>query len=266
MAGCSQADSTDKLETADKPSASSAVSKPTSTSETAKPDPVTDVTTPVRSADSHVHGGATLSIVSENDVVQIELETPLYNLLGFEYEPRSDAEKSKVSKVETSLAEPQTLIRFNEDAGCAFDAPVSKISLFDTHSDDDDHHHEEKYNHDHSDHHENEEDVRGHDHQEHHQDLEGEYDHDHSNHHDTEAEADSHDHDEHHEHESGEGHKDVILTYSLTCQDIDKLETVKVELFEVFPNLTELELVYLGPSQQMSAILTPSKTTADLKR
>ena len=265
MAGCSQADSSDKLETADKPSASSAVSKPTSTLETAKPDPVTDVTTPVRSADSHVHGGATLSIVSENEVIQIELETPLYNLLGFEYEPKSDAERSLVSNAEAGLSEPQNLFRLNESAACAFDTPVSKISLFGTHSDDD-HHHEEKYNHDHSDHDENEEDVRGHDHQEHHQDLEGEYDHDHSNHHDTEAEADSHDHDKHHEHEGSESHKDVTLTYSLTCRNIEKLETVKVELFEVFPNLTELELVYLGPSQQMSANLTPSKTTADLTR
>jgi hypothetical protein len=234
MAGCSQADSTDKLETADKPSASSAVSKPTSTLETAKPDPVTDVTSPVRSADSHVHGGATLSIVSENEVIQIELETPLYNLLGFEYEPKSDAERSLVSKAEAGLSEPQNLFRLNESAACAFDTPDSKISLFYAHSDDD--HDEEKYNHDHSDHH------------------------------DTEAEADGHDHDEHHEHEGSESHKDVTLTYSLTCRNIEKLETVKVELFEVFPNLTELELVYLGPSQQMSAILTPSKTTADLKR
>jgi len=36
----------------------------------------------IRSAESHVHGGAKLAIVSEGNNVTIEFETPIYNLLG----------------------------------------------------------------------------------------------------------------------------------------------------------------------------------------
>ena len=240
LAGCSQPESKDKLETTDIPSASSEDAEPKSTLESAKPDPIKKVSSSVRSADSHVHGGAVLSIVSESDGIQIEFETPLYNLLGFEYEPKTDAERALASKVEMSLTQPHNLFRFNDDTKCTFVSPPSKVTLFEALS---------EAGHD--------QDYDGHDQED---------GHDHSDHHDTGAEAEDHDHEEHHQHEDDDSHKDVFLTYSMACQAIEKLQTVKVELFEIFPNLTELELVYLGPSQQMSADLTPLQPKADLTR
>lgn len=194
----------------------------------------------VRSADRHVHGGATLSIVSEGNAIQIEFETPLYNLLGFEYVPETDTEKALVSNVETNLMEPQRLFRFNDDAKCAFNLPSPQVTLFKTHSEigyDEDHH--------------------GHD-----QDA----GHEHSDHHEIEAESEGREHDEPHQHEDEESHQDVHLTYTSRCQGIEELKTVEVKLFETFPNLVELELVYLGLSHQMSTDLTPSNATADLRR
>jgi len=176
----------------------------------------------VRSAESHIHGGAAMAIVSEKNRITIEFESPLYNLLGFEYEPRSEAEKDLAEKVEAALSKPQNLISFNKDAKCSFLDSKPEVELFD-HDDD---------------HHEDEEDD------EHHDD----------------------DHHEDHDDESSENHADVILNYELTCKAIDKLKTVRVEFFNEFSNFTELELIYLGPSKQLSAELTASRPTADLTK
>ncbi|MEP3653847.1 MAG: DUF2796 domain-containing protein [Litorimonas sp.] len=233
LVGCSQPDRKKASETNNTlPAPSAEMMAPKPIAEASPIKPLNEDVPSVRSADSHVHGGAILSIASENDTIQIEFETPLYNLLGFEYAPKSDAEKALVSEAEVSLTQPEILIRFNDAAKCSFETPSSNVDLFETHSgEEDDEHHD---------------------------------DHDHSDHHEEESETD--DHDEHHQHEENSVHKDVLLNYFLSCGEIDKLKTVKVELFEIFPNLTELELVYLGPSQQMSADLTPSKTTAELTR
>ena len=162
----------------------------------------------IRSAESHSHGGAVLSVATENNTIAMELETPLYNLLGFEYEPKTPEEKARVLEVETRLALPETLIRFNSEAGCTYDKTAKKIALFDEHSD---------------------------------------HDHDHDDDHDTD-------------------HKDVILEYGLQCKAMGKLKKLEVTLFEEFPFFKELELVYLGPSQQMSAELSSSRPNADLTR
>jgi len=172
----------------------------------------------IRSAESHVHGGAKLAIVSEGNNVTIEFETPIYNLLGFEYAPQTPTEKTRVIEAEKALSSPKNLIKFNRHAKCAFQTPTSKVELFDDHADED-----------------------GHD------------------------EAHDEDHNEHDdEHKEAGSHKDVILNYSLSCESIDKIKSVRVEFFNVFSSFTELELVYLGPSQQMSAKLSPSRPNVDL--
>ena len=167
----------------------------------------------IRSAESHSHGGAVLSVAAENSTIVMELETPLYNLLGFEYEPKTPEEKARVIEVETGLALPETLFRFNSEAGCTYDKTAKKIALFDEHSD---------------------------------HDLDDDHDTDHDDH-DTD-------------------HEDVILEYALQCKAMGKLKKLEVTLFEEFPFFKELELVYLGPSQQMSAELSSSRPNADLTR
>ena len=173
-------------------------------SDTAHKQETKSVTT--RSADSHSHGGAVLSVAAENNSIVMELETPLYNLLGFEYAPKTPEEKARVSEVEAHLSRPENLMSFNAEAGCVYDKPVRSVALFDAHSD-----HE-------------------------------------------------------HEDDHGSDHKDVILEYGLQCKSIGKLRKLEVSLFEEFPFFKELELVYLGPSHQMSTELSSSRPTADLTR
>jgi len=104
--------------------------------ETSASEKSNDADPSIRQVDAHIHGGATLAIAVDGKTVTAELETPLYNLLGFEHEPETDEQKDAVEKVEKQLSEPSALISFNEEAGCKA-LPVSlKTELFDH----DDHH------------------------------------------------------------------------------------------------------------------------------
>lgn len=183
-----------------------------------------------RSAESHVHGGAILSVAAENGTIVMELETPLYNLIGFEYGPTTDEEKALVIAAEKRLVQPEALVRFNSEAGCNYMELKEEVVLFpsaeEDHSDhDDEHKHDaKKVDHDHS-----------------HADKEAENEHD-------------------------DAHSEITVSYAAKCSNLDKLETVEVLFFQDFPNMTNVELVYLGPSQQMGADLLPSKPIVDLTR
>jgi len=229
LIGCSNSESKTAAQITDTPATTQQPSKPIATKEAHNDAAPAETSATTRSAESHVHGGAVLSIVPEGAEVAIEFETPIYNLLGFEYAPQTGAEKTRVAEIEKMLAEPQNLIAFNKSAKCSYLSPSPKVELFEHHDDEADHHEDEAELHD-DEHHDDE----------HHDD------------HDEDAEAGS--------------HKDVILNYKLTCKSPEKLKTIGVEFFNVFSNFTELELVYLGPSKQMSAKLTPSRPNVDLTK
>jgi len=178
----------------------------TSPSESVSAAKVEPATAKIRSADSHVHGGATLSVVSEKNLVMVELE----------------------------------MITFNADSGCRFDAVSYDISLFKaaaeaTESDDHSHAHEDDDDHKHDD---------------------SAYEHN-DEHHDH---KDADDHDDH------SGHKDVLINYTAQCSAPEKLKNITVEFFDNFPNLTNLELVYLSASVQRSTELSAQENSADISK
>lgn len=51
-----------------------------------------------RQLDSHVHGGATLNMATDNDVLIIEFDSPWMNLLGFEHQPSTDEQRASVDE------------------------------------------------------------------------------------------------------------------------------------------------------------------------
>ena len=184
------------------------------------PSPSVEIAPISRSADGHVHGGAKLFVVSEKGAIQMEFETPLYNLIGFEYAPQTDEEKARILDVEKRLSQPETLFSFNSEAKCTFETLDGKVALFPKKT-------------------EHLTDHQGHE---------------------------KHDNDHHDEHNHDKTHADIKLNYAATCGNLDKLQTIKVLFFKDFQNMTDVELVYLGPSQQIGAELSPSKPTADLLR
>ena len=200
-----------------------------------------------RSADAHLHGAAELAIVLENGRVTVELETPLYNLLGFEHAPETEAQKATVVTAEEQLAAGDTLFKFNAAAACEFDVKNGRINLFENTVGHDDHDHND--DNDHSDHHAD----GDHSHDDHAHDE----DHNHTH---QDNENKDHSHGDHHEH----AHKDVILQYTYQCKESSKLSTMTVELFEMFENLSDLDVVYLGPSTQKQVSLNRNQTKVDL--
>ena len=187
----------------------------------------------LRQVDAHVHGGATLAIAVDGKSVTAELETPLYNLLGFEHAPETAAQKEAVEATEKQLGEPSNLISFNEEAGCKAMPVVSKTELFD-----------------HDDHHEG-------DHEHHEKD-----DHDH---HDEEKDHDHDDHKEGDDHDDHSDHQDVVISYSYTCEAPQNLSRLNADVLTAFPLMDELDVVYLAANSQATFELTPSTPTADLR-
>lgn len=88
--------------------------------------------------DAHVHGEARLELVLEGNTLEIAFHSPAHNLVGFEHEPRSDAERQRVTAAIATLKAGGTL--FSLDGGnCRLeDASVNQQASADEH---DDHHH-----------------------------------------------------------------------------------------------------------------------------
>jgi len=168
-----------------------------------------------RSAESHTHGDASLAMVLDGSMMTVELDTPLYNLLGFEHEADTAGQKAAVLKAEIVLSKGSSLFIFNSEAGCSILNDTISVDLG---------HHEDE----------------------------------HSNH------EDAHENKNHDAHD--ETHKDVVLQYEFKCQAPKALKNVTVTLFEHFENLTELDLVYLGPNTQKQAELSATKPRMNLTR
>ena len=48
---------------------------------------------------AHVHGEATLHVVVEGNTVEIELQSPAMNLLGFEHSPETQQQKNGINRL-----------------------------------------------------------------------------------------------------------------------------------------------------------------------
>ena len=69
-------------------------------------------------AGPHEHGAATLHIAVEGDRLQLELRSPLENLVGFERAPRNDRERAAVKRMAERLREPERLFVPTAEARC----------------------------------------------------------------------------------------------------------------------------------------------------
>jgi hypothetical protein len=80
------------------------------------------------SLDAHEHGAASLDMVLEDGMLQIDLLSPAMNLLGFEHQPNSDADRLKVAELRGALSKPQAL--FGLPQGCSLDKHELSSPLF----------------------------------------------------------------------------------------------------------------------------------------
>lgn len=103
---------------------------------------------------AHEHGVARLNAVLDGQALELELESPAMNLVGFEHAPSTDADKAKVAAARTQLEQPLVLFSLPKAAACTVAKQELESPLFgdkpdaDDHDDDDkdaaghEHHHE----------------------------------------------------------------------------------------------------------------------------
>lgn len=169
---------------------------------------------------SHEHGAATVQLVIEDDVLQLQIETPAMNILGFEHAPNTAEQRSIVEQATALLNNPDNVVSLPAAAQCKMTLASIESSLSDH---DDEHEHEHEHEHDKADDHHDEE----------------HHDHDEDHH-------DDHDGEEHAHHDEA-GHSDYDLDYQFKCGNIQALQQVDVKLFSHFPLLKELEVQYIVP-------------------
>ncbi len=68
--------------------------------------------------EAHEHGAAHMNLVVEGQKVEIELETPLANVLSFEHEPETEAQKEEVRDMATAMRKADALFVLPAEAQC----------------------------------------------------------------------------------------------------------------------------------------------------
>ncbi|MDY0205575.1 MAG: DUF2796 domain-containing protein [Pseudomonas sp.] len=98
---------------------------------------------------AHVHGVATLNIALENQQLEMQLDSPAMNIVGFEYKPSSDADKQAVVDAERTLKNEQALFALTTAGQCALSSMSIDNDLTEQH---DEHEHGHDNDHDHAAH------------------------------------------------------------------------------------------------------------------
>ena len=202
-----------------------------------------------RELDAHVHGAAELRIVAEDNRLVAELETPMMNVVGFEREPRSSEEQETYESAVSLLGNSGAIFEFRGTECSSLDVAIEEPE-FHAHDHDEDHDHGDEHDHDDDHHHDDD-----HDHDD-------EQDHGDDHHHDDDH-GDEHDHA--HAHDDGEdAHFEIHATYEFECDDLNSLESIRVNLFDSFSGMEEIDAFYIG-DRTFTAELTSSDAEISLR-
>ena len=215
-----------------------------------------------RAMEAHQHGQAELRILLEANLVEMELESPAFNLVGFEQKASSPQEKKAVKNAVAFLESPARLIAFG---GSACSPKAIQIDVSSVSNEEDEHGHEDANDHEAEHQHEDEHDHEAehqnedeHDHEAEHQN-EGEHDHEAEHQHE-----DEHEEEHSHEDETETSHADIIARYSFSCENKSDLSYIEVNFFRVFPGLEKIKALWVGEKGQGTMELTPSKRRLDM--
>ena len=100
----------------------------------------------VDAADPHQHGVGQLNVAIQGDHVEIELETPGADIVGFEHPPRTDEQKKAVQDAARTLRNGSAIFVFPAAARCKLEkTKVESGLLEDNHETHGEKHHDEKH-------------------------------------------------------------------------------------------------------------------------
>ena len=176
----------------------------------------------------HEHGVGSLNLVVDGSVVEIELESPAANIVGFEYAPKDDAERATLDRAVATLKDGERLFGFPAAAGCRLTrSSVNSTLLGDTPTAEADH--------------------------------EGHEDHDDSPTTQTDHEAGDHAAGDDHE-----THADLDADYCFACRDTARIDQVEVRLFEAFASTQRLRVQFATAKGQGGVDLTAAQPRFEL--
>ena len=159
---------------------------------------------------AHEHGVANLMLSQEGNEVMVELDGAADSLLGFEHQPKTEAQEQAVIKLVKLLNTPDKLTSLAQKCKLV-DTRLELPFAVAEHSHDDHKGHDDHDEHDHDEHNK---------------------DHDH----------DEHDHDKHnHTGHKGTTHSDIRVSYQFDCKGQD-VENIQINLFANLPHLEELRV------------------------
>ena len=162
-----------------------------------------------RQLDAHEHGVGTLDIAIEKSTVTMEFHAPGADIVGFEYEAKSDADLAAIASATAILGAPLDLFIIPDATACKVMKVHAELESENDHNEHDDEAHDDHAEGGHDDHAED-----GHD-----------------------------DNDEgHKEHAEEPGHTEFHAEYTLTCENLDALTEITFAYFETFPNAKEVEV------------------------
>ena len=92
---------------------------------------------------AHEHGVGRLNAVLDGQALELELDSPAMNLVGFEHQATTPADKAKVAAARKQLENPEALFNLPKAAGCVVSSQELNSPLFGDkpeadHDDDDD--------------------------------------------------------------------------------------------------------------------------------
>lgn len=82
------------------------------------------------SLEAHEHGVARLNAALDGQTLELELESPAMNLVGFEHEASTAADKKKVTDARAKLEQSTVLFSLPQAAGCVETAQELESPLF----------------------------------------------------------------------------------------------------------------------------------------
>ena len=202
----------------------------------------------IRRADAHEHSVAAAQLAVEAGRIDLMLQVPGANLVGFEHPPRNGEQRATLDEARSRLAAGAWLV-LPEAAGCSSDFEL-KMPGFEVdgaasngaQEQGDDHEHDHEHEHDNEDDHEHNHDE--HDHEEH--------------------EHDGHAH-EQDDHENGSQHAEFQVTAMAECDRPEALEWVEIRLFEGWPDNRSLRVDAISATAQWRAELTADQARIALQ-
>ena len=90
---------------------------------------------------AHEHGVASLNAALDGNLLELQLESPAMNLVGFEHAAKSDADKAKVAAAKRELEQPITLFALNSGDCKATEVELESPLFGDADADHDHDHH-----------------------------------------------------------------------------------------------------------------------------